>query len=535
MSTILQSPYIVQAISLLIAVMVWAASWAHRYGWLPKMHTGEHRRDLWQRVFPYIRSIVYTVALSWATYLFIRASENSPSVSVSLSGLMRQFGLTGLYLLFAALLPGLLNVYFPSFSFNALLTHSRRAIGVSAFCFAAMHGTIGFIYSLSANILSIVYLAPRYQLALLASFLAFTILMLLTATSFDRVESWMGPVKWKRLHRFVYMAAILAVIHAFLIGSHFTAPASFIPRVTNIVALALLLLEAGATFLRLVQQKRLYVIQGKRILALLVFLLIGGFWLTAFTLQKPYDPHARHRKGYSKNYSVELVTKPVVIMPNTPIELRITVRDKRNNKQVKKFQIVQEKPMHLIVISKDLQSYQHLHPELQSDGSFMGTVVLPREGTYNLYIEYSPPDFLENLSVATLTTQAAPPGERADLTIDKRSKEFTGTTVSLSPTGVVPITDTVDFSYIVSDTQTNKPVVDLQPYLAAFGHLAIVSEDGQTFTHVHPIDVPLSADQLGGPRVRFSTFFQKPGLYKLFAQFKRADEVFVTDFVIEVK
>jgi DMSO/TMAO reductase YedYZ heme-binding membrane subunit len=530
----MQTPYFIPVVSLAIASIVWIWSWIHRKRYFTSAPEGVGQR-ISTMVYPYIRPIVYSLALMWAGFLYVVAVSTTPTIHAALSVLMRNFALTGLAMLGLTLIPGLLSVYFPRWSMNGLIIHARRALGLSAFGFIATHGTLGFLFNLSANLLSIFYLAPRNQIALLCSSVAFIILTLMAITSIDSVEKKLGPVRWKRLHRFVYWAAILAVIHAFMIGSHFTKPQAHIPAITNISALTLLLLEAGATLIRLGQQKRFGTWQGRLITLLLTVLLVSGFWATISIFEKPYDPHSAHRAGYSRNYIAHVTTEPVQIVPNQPVAVKIRIEDKRTGQTVTKFQTVQEKLMHLMVISRDLEAYQHIHPDIQPDGTFTTTITVPKEGTYTLYIEYSPPDFLENVSFGTIKTTQASSDEVAQLVVDERSKTYGDTTVSLSTPAKISVNDTVDFAYTLKDAKTGAAVADIQPYLAAFGHLAVVSQDSQTYTHVHPIDVPLVADQVGGPRVRFSTFFQKKGLYKLFAQFKRNDEVFVTDFVVEVQ
>lgn len=517
--------------SISLMLVVWILSY-FGYRLKKQKEMGGFAKYLTHILHLYIRPMVYAVCSIWATYLFVRVAQAGPSITTSIAVLMRGFALTGLYLLFISLLPGLFSVYFPNFPFNALFVRARRALGVSGFFFGAAHGCIGFFYNLSGNIFAPLFLPVRYQIALVCSFFAFFILFLMTVSSVDRVEAWLGPVKWKRLHRFVYWATILIVIHAFLIGSHFTIPSSFIPKLTNIIALTFLLLEVGATILRFWQQKLLYTPKNIWISIALICVVGSGFWVTKESFQKPYDPHSLHRKGYSKNYIVEIATEPKILMPNQEAVARITVRDKRNNAIVKKFQTVQEKLMHIVIVGRDLSTYQHIHPQQENDGTFTVAFTLPKEGTYIWYVGYSPPDFLENLSVITLKTQNAPP-EEAMLAVDVQPKIIDDIHVSLTPTGNIPLTDTVDFSYVF--TATGDPINDMQTYLGAFGHLAIVSEDGKTYLHVHPIDVPISADQLGGPRVRFSTFFQQKGKYKLFGQFKRGDKTFLVEHVIEVK
>jgi hypothetical protein len=81
-----------------------------------------------------------------------------------------------------------------------------------------------------------------------------------------------------------------------------------------------------------------------------------------------------------------------------------------------------------------------------------------------------------------------------------------------------------------------QPVIDLQPYMAAMGHCAILSEDTQSFLHCHPEQVyPTTADSRGGPDIAFHTTFPHPGKYKVWGQFKRDGKVIVADFVVDVK
>jgi len=46
-------------------------------------------------------------------------------------------------------------------------------------------------------------------------FTAFVLLTPLALTSFNRVMRWLGGKRWQRLHRLVYVVAVLAVLHFF--------------------------------------------------------------------------------------------------------------------------------------------------------------------------------------------------------------------------------------------------------------------------------------------------------------------------------
>jgi hypothetical protein len=70
----------------------------------------------------------------------------------------------------------------------------------------------------------------------------------------------------------------------------------------------------------------------------------------------------------------------------------------------------------------------------------------------------------------------------------------------------------------VTDLATGQPVIDLQPYLGARGHLVVLSGDLTQFVHSHPA----ADDPERGPSdIVFDVLFPQPGFYKLWAQFQR--------------
>lgn len=101
------------------------------------------------------------------------------------------------------------------FGFRQALT-VRKSLGLWAFVYTALHlGVfIGLDYGLDLNfILQDALLEKRY---VFVGLLAFLILLPLAVTS---TKGWMRRLgrNWKRLHRFVYLAAILAVLHYFIL------------------------------------------------------------------------------------------------------------------------------------------------------------------------------------------------------------------------------------------------------------------------------------------------------------------------------
>ena len=87
----------------------------------------------------------------------------------------------------------------------------RRALGLYAFVFATSHGLIlvGLDYGFDWFLLQLEILDKRYILVGLSAFL---ILLLLAITSFRWWMRRLGKY-WKWLHRLVYLAGILVVLH----------------------------------------------------------------------------------------------------------------------------------------------------------------------------------------------------------------------------------------------------------------------------------------------------------------------------------
>ena len=95
--------------------------------------------------------------------------------------------------------------------FNQLVK-VRRLVGLFAFFYAVAHLGIylvfdrGFVFTeLAEDIIKRPYIT--------VGFTAWLILLSLAVTSPQRVLRWMGGKRWAALHRLIYLAAVLAVVH----------------------------------------------------------------------------------------------------------------------------------------------------------------------------------------------------------------------------------------------------------------------------------------------------------------------------------
>lgn len=87
----------------------------------------------------------------------------------------------------------------------------RRPLGLYAFVYASLHFLtfIGLDYTFNLTLILEVLVEKRY---IIAGFSAFCLLIPLAITSTKAWQRRMGKL-WKQLHRLVYVAALLAIVH----------------------------------------------------------------------------------------------------------------------------------------------------------------------------------------------------------------------------------------------------------------------------------------------------------------------------------
>ncbi len=166
-----------------------------------------------------IRFYILLFAMLFAAMIYF-PTVSALGYEAAVPELVTYYALWTVFFLYVTLLIGPLTFAFRSLPFRALLIKSTRALGVSAFLFAALHGYFAFFGSLG-GFAGLRYLQGRTLLAVLLSDVAFLILVTLACTSFDSAVKRLGFRKWKFLHRFVYLAGVCILLHAFLMSSRF--------------------------------------------------------------------------------------------------------------------------------------------------------------------------------------------------------------------------------------------------------------------------------------------------------------------------
>ncbi|WDZ85435.1 hypothetical protein [Micromonospora cathayae] len=203
-------------------------------------------------------------------------------------------------------------------------------------------------------------------------------------------------------------------------------------------------------------------------------------------------------------------------------EFRFQIRD-AGQRPVTRFAVVHEKPLHLIVVRRDLSGFQHLHPSMAADGTWSVPLTLPQPGVWRAYADFTALTAEGGQQPVTLGVDLVAPGGYAPRPLPPPGRESTvdGFTVDYQGTPVMGTATALRFRVRAGDT---SPV--LERYLGAYGHLVVLREGDLGYLHVHP-DTGLTGDG-----VSFQLTVPGPGRYRLYFDFQVAGEVRTAEFTL---
>lgn len=239
-----------------------------------------------------------------------------------------------------------------------------------------------------------------------------------------------------------------------------------------------------------------------------------------------------------RSYCIKSDSTGKTYYANTPNEYSFSLVDDQGN-TLKNFEITHTKPMHVIVVRKDLKYFQHVHPEFdQTTGTFtFKDLTFPADGMYRIFADFAPNGGQKDAMGAPLPvtlSEDVSVGIGANyipeaLGSEEKTKTFDGYQVAFSFDQSLVSAKEVMLTFDLK--QNGKSITDLQEYLGALGHSVILKEGALDFIHAHPVE---DANKPQNGKVNFMVNFPEVGKYKIFTQFQRNGKVFTTDFVISV-
>lgn len=258
-----------------------------------------------------------------------------------------------------------------------------------------------------------------------------------------------------------------------------------------------------------------------------------------------YNPihTARALEKTGAKYVVNLLTDKQTIEVGKPFTLTLTIMSAADRMPVMAFDEVHTKLMHLIVVSKDMHQFLHLHPEYLGNGVFeLQNLTLPQIDEYVVFADFTPTGDSQQVIRNVLSVTDAVPGH-AHLQASPQSITSGGLTIQLDNDSITTGSETT-LSFHITDTTTGEDIDQLDEYLGAAGHLVIIDPTTEVYIHTHPADHAKTetADSHNthgmsaqyGPHLEFIAAFPREGLWAMWLQVLYRDEVYTFPYVIEV-
>lgn len=251
-----------------------------------------------------------------------------------------------------------------------------------------------------------------------------------------------------------------------------------------------------------------------------------------------------HNDGVTNTntYFMAFAANPSTVQAGKEALLSFTPKIKDKETEAVPLEVVHDKKLHLIVVSKDLSYFDHIHPEYTTNGSYDINVISTGKeyakgrfhsetkfetgGEYVLFADYAPTGASHQLERIELNV-AGKPYSPKKFTKEQTTASIDGYTISLEVEGGKWLSEQAShISAIVKQGATEIPANQFENYLGAKAHMVVISADSKDYLHVHP--------DIENGRLDLHTTFKAPGMYRGWLQFQTGGKVHTADFVFLV-
>ncbi|MFG3489979.1 hypothetical protein [Streptomyces sp. NPDC047972] len=243
-----------------------------------------------------------------------------------------------------------------------------------------------------------------------------------------------------------------------------------------------------------------------------------------------HDAHRGHGGGQAgglavsaEGFTLDVDSAILAAGPRQHVGFRVLGPDGR---PVTEFVAEHEKDLHFIAVRRDTAGFQHVHPVRDEKGDWSTELDL-EPGDWRFFADIHPAGHDGTL---TLGIDVAVAGHYAPIPLPEaaRTARIDAYDVALDgalvPGEASPLTLTV--------SRNGEPVTDLEPYLAAYGHLVALRVGDLGYLHVHPEGHPGDGTTAPGPAIRFLAVAPTAGAYRLFLDFQHDGVVRTAAFTV---
>jgi len=227
-------------------------------------------------------------------------------------------------------------------------------------------------------------------------------------------------------------------------------------------------------------------------------------------------------------YTLALADRSVLPGPAVPVRFQILGPA---GDPVTEYDTKHDKDLHLIVVRRDLSGFQHVHPTLAPDGTWSVPVDLSAAGQYRVFADFAPTGHDGSLTLGGDLAVPGPYDPRPLPAPAGTANVVDGYRVSLDGRLVAGR----DSELTLRVSKDGVPVTDLQPYLAAYGHLVALRAGDLAYLHVHPAGHPGDGVTPAGPGITFYADVPSAGDYRLFLDFQHNGVVRTAEFTVQAE